>query len=375
MAHNSTQRVARWAQPVLAVLFLGTASADFCFADENRSASLVFSVKRWDGEFATRDRPDGVTSTPVFGSIHAINADGSGLRQIAALGGNTDLPTPSPDGDWIYFQSNATGHWQIYRCRSDGGDAVHLTEGNRLGAEWSDAYGYFLSRDGTHMLYTVHNGASGRVALANADGSQPRFIVPHLGYVYMAAFNPAGDRVVFSGPARGYRLLTAALPDGEPVELTPEHPESFVPQFAPDGRTIVFVRRDGDVYRVDADGKNLRRLTEGNRYVEFRLSEGDQHGSTDGPRISPDGAQVAYIAVKNGVPNVCVMNVDGRDQRQITFRAAPCGRVRWRPDGLELAFVSFVGKFPQLFVVPTAGGEPRQLTALDGAVYFVEWMP
>jgi Tol biopolymer transport system component len=126
---------------------------------------------------------------------------------------------------------------------------------------------------------------------------------------------------------------------------------------------------------VDSDGKNLRRLTEGNRYVEFHLSEQDQHGSSDGPRISPDGAQIAFIAVKSGVPNVCVMNAYGSDQRQITFRAAPCGRVRWRPDGSELAFVSFVAKFPQLFVVPAAGGEPRQLTDLDGAVYFVEWMP
>ena len=59
-----------------------------------------------------------------------------------------------------------------------------------------------------------------------------------------------------------------------------------------------FVRRDGDVYRVGIDGKGLRRLTEGNRHVEFRLSEKDAHGSTDGPQVSPDGQQVAYVAVR-----------------------------------------------------------------------------
>jgi Tol biopolymer transport system component len=336
---------------------------------------LVFSVKRWEGEYSTQDRPGGVTATSVVGTICAIQSDGSGLREIAALGGNTDFPHPSPDGEWIYFQSNATGHSQIYRCRPDGSGVVNLTAGDRLGPEWADAYGYALSRDGRQLLYTVHNGTSGRVAVARADGADPRFVAPHLGYIYMAAFNPAGDRVVFSGPARGYRLLTAALPDGEPVELTPDHPESFVPQFTPDGRTLVFVRRDGDVYRVDADGGNLRRLTEGNGYGEFRLSEQDQHGSTDGPQISPTGGQVAYIAVKDGVPNVCVMDIDGSDQWQVTYRSAPCGRVRWRPDGTELAFVSFEGKYPQLFVVAASGGEPRQLTRLDGAVYFVEWMP
>ena len=58
------------------------------------------------------------------------------------------------------------------------------------------------------------------------------------------------------------------------------------------------------MYRVDADGKNLRRLTEGNKYVEFKLSPKDQHGSTDGPDVSPDGKQVAFVAVKDGIPNV-----------------------------------------------------------------------
>src|SRR5439155_5917460 len=132
--------------------------------------------------------------------------------------------------------------------------------------------GYFLSADGTKLLYTVHDGNSGQVALANADGSEPHLIAPDLGYIYMAALSPTNDRVVFSGPARGYRLLLVRLPDGKPLELTPDHPECFVPQFTPDGKTLVFIRRDGDVYRVDADGKNFRRLTEGNKYVEFKLT-------------------------------------------------------------------------------------------------------
>jgi hypothetical protein len=101
----------------------------------------------------------------------------------------------------------------------------------------------------------------------------------------MAALSPAGDRVVFSGPARGYRLQLAAIPDGRPVKLTPDHPECFVPQFTPGGKTVVFVRRDGDVYRVGADGTVFWRLTEGNRYVEFRLSAKDRRGSTDGPGV------------------------------------------------------------------------------------------
>jgi Tol biopolymer transport system component len=336
---------------------------------------LILSVKTWEGDYFSKDVPGGVETTPVVGVIYSVKGDGTGLKKIVGLGKNTDYPTFSSDGQWVYFQSNASGRSQIYRCRPDGSGVTNLTEGDLLGKKWKDAFGYFLSTAGTKMLYTVHDGSAGHVALANADGSSPHLIAPELGYIYMATLNPTNDGVVFSGPARGYRLLLATLADGKPMELTPDHPECFVPQLTPDGKTIVFIRRDGDVYRVDADGRNFRRLTEGNHHVEFKLSAKDQHGSTDGPHISPDGKRIAYVAVKDGVPNVCVMNLDGTEQRQLTFRKVPCGRVRWNPDGRQAAFVSFEGKYPQLFVVAANGGAPRQLTRMEGAVYFINWKP
>jgi TolB protein len=336
---------------------------------------LVFSVKTWEGDYSSKDVPGGVEATPVVGAIYTVHGDGTGLKKVVALGKNTDYPTFSPDGRWIYFQSNNTGHSQIYRCRPDGGGVANLTKGDRLGEKWKDAFGYSLAADGTQMLYTAHDGSTGRLALANADGSRPRLIAPELGYCYMGTLSPSKAWVVFSGPARGYRLLLARLPEGKPVELTPDHPDCFVPQLTPDGKTIVFIRRDGDVYRVDADGKHFRRLTEGSRHVEFRLSAQDRHGSTDSPHVSPDGKRIAYVAVKDGVANVCVMNLDGSGQRQLTFRKTPSGRVRWNPQGTRVAFVSFEGRYPQLFVVSATGGEPRQLTRLEGAVYFLAWKP
>jgi TolB protein len=357
-----------------ALLLLCTASAAAGPPGQD-SGRLVFSVKTWDGEFSSHDVPGGVATTPVVGAIYSIRADGTGLNKIVQLGKNTDYPSFSPDGRWVYFQSNASGRSHVYRCAPDGSKITNLTAGERLGKRWKDAFGYALSRDGRRLLYTVHDGSTGRVALADADGSHPRLLFPQLGYTYMGALSPGADRVVVSGPARGYRLLLADLPAGAPRELTPDHPDSFAPQFTPDGQAVVFLRRDGDLYRVGVDGNGLRRLTEGNRHVEFRLSATDRHGSTDGPHVSPDGRRVAYVADKDGVPNVCAMNLDGSGQRQLTHRKSPCGRVRWGPDGKRLAFVSFEGKFPQLFVISADGGKPSQLTRLDGAVYFLDWNP
>jgi Tol biopolymer transport system component len=344
---------------------------------------LVFSVRTWDGEYSSRDVPGGVESTPTLGAIYSINTDGTGLKRLVAPGPGIDYPSVSRDGQWVYYQGGGRGKTQVYRCKMDGTGAVSLTRPDELTRQLKskdqfdvkEAFGYALSADGTKMVITVHDGASGKVAIADADGSSPAFVAPSLGYIYMARLSPTNDRVVISGPARGYRLLIAALPDGKPRELTPNHAECFVPQFTPDGKTIVFVRRDGDVYRVNADGKNLKRLTEGNKYVEFRLSPKDRHGSTDGPDVSPDGKRIAYIARKDGIPNVFVVDIDGSNRRQITSRQTPCGRVKWSPDGKQLSFVSFEGKYPQLFVVPAAGGAAKQLTRLDGGVNFAHWKP
>ena len=344
--------------------------------------ALVFSVKTWEGEYTSKDVPGGVESTPTLGSIYTVNADGTGLKKVVDAGKNIDYPLASRDGKWVYYQGGSRGATQIYRCKADGTGAASLTAPEQLTKQLAtdgdrfvvkDVFGYGLSADGTKMVFTVHDGTSGRVVIAGADGSSPAFVAPRLGYTYMAKLSPTNDRVVFSGPARGYRLLLAALPDGKPVELTPDHPECFVPQFTPDGKTVVFFRRDGDVYRVDADGKNLKRLTEGNKYVEFRLSPKDAHGSTDGPDVSPDGKRVAFVALKDGVPQVHVIDLEGTDKRQLTTRKTPCGRVKWSPDGKQMSFVSFDGKYPQLFVVPAEGGEPKQLTKLDGGVNFAHW--
>src|SRR5205085_558095 len=150
---------------VSAMLVLCTGTATAGPPPEVDRARLVFSVKTWEGEYFSKDVPGGVETTPVVGAIYSIGADGAGLKKLVQLGKNTDNPTFSPDGKWVYFQSNASGRSHVYRCAPDGSRVANLTAGDRLGKRWKDAYGYALSRDGTRLLYTVHDGSTGRVAL------------------------------------------------------------------------------------------------------------------------------------------------------------------------------------------------------------------
>ena len=267
----------------------------------------------------------------------------------------------------------------MYRCRADGLDIQQLTSVEKLRKPWKMAFGVAAARNG-QVTFTVNDGRTGRVAICDADGSNIHILAAQFGYLYMNGLNPAGNTVVCAGPATDYRLCLLRLPDAfrrdaKPVVLTPDHPGSIVPQFTPDGRSIVFYRRDGEIYRVDLEGGAVQRLTHGRGYVQFHVSPQDKHGSSDQPSISPDGRHIAYIGVKDDVANVFTMNLDGSDQKQITFRKTPCGRARWSPDGQRIAFASFNDRYSQLFVVPATGGTPQQLTNFDGAVYFLNWKP
>ena len=67
------------------------------FATCKRAGGLVFSVKTWEGDYTSKDVPNGVESTPVIGAIYTVKADGSGLKKIIQPGkSRARLPNCEP---------------------------------------------------------------------------------------------------------------------------------------------------------------------------------------------------------------------------------------------------------------------------------------
>ena len=73
---------------------------------------------RWspDGRSIAFDGPDDEGS-----SIFVVSSDGNG-RTIAVAEGL--VPSYSRDGRWIYFASERSGDWQVWKVPSSGGNAV-----------------------------------------------------------------------------------------------------------------------------------------------------------------------------------------------------------------------------------------------------------
>jgi tricorn protease len=118
------------------------------------------------------------------------------------------------------------------------------------------------------------------------------------------------------------------------------------------GELIVFVSED-DLWSVDAGGGSAVRLTASFGMCSF-------------PRLSPDGAWIAFVSTDEGNPEVYVMPARGGKAQRLTFLGATqAATIGWSEDGSEIYFVAnptawYEGE-TRPFAIPRQGGTPREL--------------
>ena len=115
------------------------------------------------------------------------------------------------------------------------------------------------------------------------------------------------------------------------------------PQISPDGSTIVYVRRFGDImsdrrysnlWTIDFDGSNHRPLTSG-------------HQNDSSPRWSADGKRLIYTSTKDGSPQIYLRWLDTGQTAKLTNLQFPPSGLSWSPDGEMIAFRCFVPSEPR----------------------------
>jgi len=213
----------------------------------------------------------------------------------------TAPPTFAPGAAVIAFHSDPDGHDDFYLTDPSGSLTIQLTSGAETVAfpVWSP--------DGRLIAYECCSGFNAKVYVMNANGTDQHVVSQ--GRAGAPAWAPDGELIAYDDHDEGALWIVA--PDGTGSRRLAAQAGGAA--WSPDGRSIAFFsRRDfpgqdqrNEIYVMDADGRNQRRLTENSAEdVE--------------PVWSPDGTRIAFDSTRDGNAEIYVMGSDGSGQRRLT---------------------------------------------------------
>lgn len=221
----------------------------------------------------------------------------------------------SPDGGTLYYSSDRDGNYDIYRSGLDGNSDLQ-----RIADLPLDAYAPSVSPDGSKVVFQGGNyGGSSEIWIVNSDGTGLTQLTNNSVHDGQPHFSPDGSKIIFEAwdGAPYPEVFTMNVDGSDRTQITNE-PGAYWqsgPRYSPAGDKIYFLagfNADNHIVMMDLDGSNWVDITPPNTfgYLEGSLS------------FSPDGEQIIFYTTENtGYANggdLVIANADGSNWQFIT---------------------------------------------------------
>jgi eukaryotic-like serine/threonine-protein kinase len=201
-------------------------------------------------------------------------------------------PIWSPDGKWLYYTSNRSGRWGIWRIPIEEETGKVLGKPELVPTFADNSLEFSIARNGQRMVYTSSR---------------------KINRVFRVPFDAANGTV-----------------HGEPQQVTQSQRYIVSPDISPDGKRLTYYTYGDpkfDLFIMNQDGSGLRQLTNDtakNRY----------------PRWSPEGQRLAFFTDRTGKYEAWIFHLESGQLQQLTFsQPGEPGYVApiWNPNGQQMA--------------------------------------
>jgi TolB protein len=274
------------------------------------------------------------------------------------------VPADRPTERIVYSTFRAA-NWDVYYFAAPGGQPKLLTDDGGLD------YDAVFSPDGRWVVFcSERRGTPDLFALDTLKGGPPHLLIESDAMEDQAAFSPDGKTIAFVSTREGTADIFAIPFKPEKTQtmraatrLTTHGGGEFRPAFSPDGKTVAFSsdrdvpvtglpadrHREGEIYLMNKDGGDVRRLT-------------DSPGWDGSPVWSHDGRTIFFYSERGKGFRVWAVNADGSSPRPVSPEGLTALSPALAPGG-RVAFAGKVGteKDPnwRIFSVRADGSDLR----------------
>ena len=289
------------------------------------------------------------------------------------------------EGKIAFTLRDQNGKLQIFSINPDGTNRKQLTFNGENGRpDWSP--------DGKKLCYIsiVNNGAW--IAVMNADGSNGQLLVEGAA----PDWSPDGNQIAFSRPDNNQiTQVWTVNADGSNIrQLTQSNTVKIAPSWSPDGREMVFIMPQNpgsptdpqpEIGIMNSDGTNERILTTEDRLNVRIEPNGDTTvcetaNDANAPAWSPVDNRISFWSgIENQYGQVWVIHSDGTRSKQLTEDCSHRNSddPSWSPDGKKILFSTGRSGRNELWVMDANGENERKVSDIDAAPFpgRASWQP